>query len=105
MKKYIGIFITTGSTPPCSYRVSTSKAWCTRHVNHEYYRAECVKDFTRKYNIVVDIENLHLSAVMREHDDRFMIYVKNVLMDILNMLEAEERAHGDVKCRKCKYYR
>lgn len=58
MKKYLAIYITLGSAPNCVSRVYNSKGWCTRLINQEDYRAECAKDFSRKFRLIIEPDAL-----------------------------------------------
>ena len=88
--KYIGVFISDATTPQITYRISTSKGWCTRHINEEciaWVNCKCSGSIWRK---VCKLSELHLYAVMtheREYS-RFEIFVKNRIMDLLNELES-----------------
>lgn len=84
--KYIGIFITKGSKPYLSYRISKSKAWCTRHINFEDYRAECCKDFSQKKRLILEIEALESYIENMICTSQFDNFVKEQLTTLNNAI-------------------
>ena len=87
--KYIGIFITKGSKPHLSYRISKSKAWCSRHINYEDYRAECCKDFSQKKRLIMEIEALEPYIENIVCTTEFDNFVKEQLWNTLNIISQE----------------
>ena len=86
MKNYIAIYITAGSKPFIVWRFTNSKGWATRFLNGEDYKAECAKDFTSKYRLVIEsqglsghIENMTVTSRWEDFTKKQLVTLKELL--------------------------
>lgn len=85
--KYIAIYASAESAPHVTWRISTSKGWCQRHINSEDYRAECAKDFSSKFRLICELEGLRRYMETSICTSYPMRIAKKKILEIIDELE------------------